>query len=445
MSKTYALLDVDNTLLNDNGARNLNIVNSLIKNNIHDVYLFIDMRLQEPSMSEYRSLIGDLQDLGLTVHGVLSTSDLFWAVDHNELTTLDGCMAKNAIRVNNLSDEQLEELKKECPRIGLALEEKRYDAYAKLGAAFLEANIRDISEKSHGAKIAADILSTMLPNRPHPKALLFKHFLNNRPAACTKCVIFEDRKDVINDSIALAQKADVKFDVIQVYPGGFQDKAALQIYNDHLNKLENPHYLNPVPDLKIEEVWGALDDARIKYQYAWLETNAVIQSIQIEYTQKRGYKFFGYSSAKSLDLLDALRLNSVFQKQVKVDEFLSYNENKGTRLYDVLIEQRIRHAQPQSAAQGNNKVWLTKDTVYLITQKYKQNRGFKFFGYSSDESVNLLNILNDDCKSFSHRQMVLEGYLNNEQYKDKRLHGIIIEVKSMIPFAAPPVPRQEKA
>lgn len=97
MSKTYALLDVNHTLLNDNGALNLHIVHSLLHNNILDVYLFTDMTFKTYSVNDRRALISQLQDLGLTVHGVLTTPNLFWSGDQEDLSLIDSWMAKQSL------------------------------------------------------------------------------------------------------------------------------------------------------------------------------------------------------------------------------------------------------------------------------------------------------------------------------------------------------------
>lgn len=302
----------------------------------------------------------------------------------------------------------------------------------------------------------------MLPGRPHLKALLLKHFLENKPADCTSCVIFEDNEVVIKSSIEISANNGTPVVGIQVKQEDFRNVDAIHRYHGELSAINTyRHQLNRLPrearkwDPKSISVPGfvrpAFDYANLVTQNSWVNTDALaIQTIQAQYSGKRGFKFFGYSSDDSLKIIDDLnKPQASFAKQLIVSDFMS--KNKGTRLYDVLIEQKIRHSQPLPVPLDNNVVWLTEDIIYLISQKYKQKRGFKLFGISSDESVALLNRLNDNCASLSYRQRALEDYLNNETYKDKRLHGIITEVKNMIgeanarPHEAPPAPRPEKA
>ena len=78
-------------------------------------------------------------------------------------------------------------------------------------------------------------------------------------------------------------------------------------------------------------------------------------------------------------------------------------KNKGKRLYDILIEERIKAKKPsqQEIADIPNYIWLDEDVLYLIQQKYKQQRGFKFFGYSCEESLDLLGILEESIEYIS--------------------------------------------
>ncbi len=458
MSKTYALVDVDHTLLDDNGTLNEKIVASLLQNNIQDVYLFTDMRFQVSVVNERRKLIGQLTEYGLNVRGVLTTPDLFWAANSNDLTALDACMAKNNINLrfgNTLSDEQFASLKQECPSVGLALQQKRYQADVGLGTAFQDVDNSFAFEKSHGAKIAADILSTMLPGRPHPKALLFKHFLENKPADCTSCVIFEDKEVVIKNSIEISANNGIPVVGIQVKQEDFRNVDAIHRYHGELSAIKIYHHeLSCLPAYWDRQDGSVRVSRRLEVEYAnlvtqngWVNTDALAsQTIQAQYADKRGFKLFGYSSDDSLKIIDDLnKTQGSFVKRLIVSGFMSQDKNKGKRLYDVIIEQKIRHTQPQLDAQGNNAVWLTEDMIYLINQKYKQKRGFKLFGISSDYSIHVLKQLNDKDRSLSWKQDALQIYLNNAENVGKRLHDIITEVKNMIPNAAVPAPGLAKA
>jgi hypothetical protein len=155
------------------------------------------------------------------------------------------------------------------------------------------------------------------------------------------------------------------------------------------------------------------------------------------YTTRRefklfGYdiKFLGYSSDISKNLL--AHLNSVASnsttKQAIVDSYLVTKNNRGKRLYDILIEQKIRQT-PLQQNLGEN-VWLTEDMLYLIEQKYKEKRGFKLFGRSCLDSINLLNQLNEAQTNelqtgLAGKQKLIDDYLANPVHQGKRLFYIL--------------------
>jgi hypothetical protein len=178
---------------------------------------------------------------------------------------------------------------------------------------------------------------------------------------------------------------------------------------------------------------------------------SVVQNILTAYTEKRGFKLFGYSSDASLKLIHELNTCSGFIKmspdvterfRLEVNGFLADKNNKGKRLYDILIGEKIKAKKPapQEIESNPNYIWLDEDVLYLIKQKYEQQRGFKFFGYSCDESLGLLNVLNDpDNKDMAIKQFAIENYM--EQHKDdvqpKRLYNILLELKNMCLPEAP--------
>ena len=178
---------------------------------------------------------------------------------------------------------------------------------------------------------------------------------------------------------------------------------------------------------------------------------SIVQSILTAYTEKRGFKLFGYSSDASLKLIHELNRCSGFIKmspdvterfRLEVNGFLADKNNKGKRLYDILIGEKIKAKKPapQEIESNPNYIWLDEDVLYLIKQKYDQQRGFKFFGYSCDESLGLLNELNDpDNKDMAMKQFAIEKYMEHHKYdvQPKRLYNILLELKKMCLPEAP--------
>lgn len=452
MPKTYALLDVDHTLVIDNKTYNYNLLNALKNNNIKDVYLFTDMTFRSTDITDRKELVRILQAIGLTVHGVLTTPDLFWATNAEELQKVELAMQQQNINLREgrtISADQIEALRQSCPTIASYLLNGGYHSYANLGAAYRDVDTPDIFSRATGAKAAADILSTLLPNKPHPKALLFKHFMPNRPADCTNCIIFDDKGLVLESSLAISEDKNtlgygLNVLTIQVMNEDFEGNAAQERYNSQIRNFLPIQ--NQVQDSSSTASPPAINSNAD--QQSWIDSpsnrwldNSLIQTIQREYTDKRGYKLFGYSSDDSVKLLTNLNIQETNSctKQTIVNRYLATEKNQGKRLYDILIEEKIRHTP---LLQNNEDVWLTEDMVYLIDQKYKQKRGFKFFGYSCPESVTFLEILRNKQFNLKVKQDAIEGYLADENHRGKRLFDVLTEVNAMCPNA--PAPRRNK-
>lgn len=86
--RELVLLDVDNTLIfgqQNNIKYNDNLINTLLENDVKDVYLFTSMTLKKRTIRERIELINYLKSQGLTVHGLICASDLVWNKDKNLL------------------------------------------------------------------------------------------------------------------------------------------------------------------------------------------------------------------------------------------------------------------------------------------------------------------------------------------------------------------------
>jgi hypothetical protein len=207
------------------------------------VYLFTDMTFRSEDIFEYKELVRFLQSQGFTVHGVLSTPDLFWAIDAEELKKVESAMQQHNINLSGemtISADHIAALQQSCPTIASSLQNHNYYPYAILGAACRNIDAPDIFQRATGAKAAVDILSTLIPNKPHPKALLFKHFMANRPADCDNCVIFDNKADVLTSSLAISNDNNnmgygLNVLTIQVMKEDFD--AAQERYNSQIKSL----------------------------------------------------------------------------------------------------------------------------------------------------------------------------------------------------------------
>ena len=82
--RVVALLDVDETLIfgvESNIEYNDELIDTLLANDVKDVYLFSSMSLKKRTIEERMALIEYLQSKGLTFHGVICASDLVWNKD----------------------------------------------------------------------------------------------------------------------------------------------------------------------------------------------------------------------------------------------------------------------------------------------------------------------------------------------------------------------------
>lgn len=101
--KVVALLDVDNTLIFGNSEQlsyNNNLIETLIENNVKDIYLFTSMTLKQSGVSERMTLVEYLSLKGLTVHGVICAADLVWKKDKAQLKRF--YQELNVSKANNL-------------------------------------------------------------------------------------------------------------------------------------------------------------------------------------------------------------------------------------------------------------------------------------------------------------------------------------------------------
>ncbi len=436
MSKIYALLGVK-ALLDNNNKLNINIIWALQESNIKDIWLFTDMSFSPLEVSQCKQLINSLEANHLTVLGVLTKADLFWAADSNELSQLETKMAKHQIDLNsgNVSSNQIMALEND----GLIFLARAFGnmrmSPAKPGAAYLNVDVPHIMQNINGALNALNIHLVNRETNYHAKSYIFHHFLKNKPADCNGCIVFDDDEIVLKQVKKIAQDNNFPLVIFNVMQQDFHDSSFYkERYRKGMQSLllsqsqfsseintNNGNTINP----NMNDSWLAEDD------------NQLIPEL---YRQNRGYKFFGLSSDNSLMVLSNLKdcnLTTI-TKAREINRYLALAENKGKRLYDILLEYKIRFVRRITNSGEQNINWLTDDVLYLINQKYNKQRGFILFGVTCEKSKNLLKQLNSG-KTLPEKQQAIEDYLNDDTCRGKRMFNILIDLRDLI---ISPLPRR---
>ncbi|KTD07542.1 hypothetical protein [Legionella jamestowniensis] len=216
VKKDVGLLDVDNTLVFQGNADtviyNDNLLETLKKAGIRDVYLFSSMHLYPSKIADRQKLIDHMQTKGFTVHGVITPNDLFWLADRNLIKEfLDECL--NSKTTGKTTKDLLAEDK--YAALNDALASRPGIAFAEALAASTEDKIADIREHTtdvcnvvgvvtKSAKIFAD----MMANETYyvdEKAYMFALFAKYKPDWVNRIVYFDDA-DVNIDTVKKANE-----------------------------------------------------------------------------------------------------------------------------------------------------------------------------------------------------------------------------------------------
>ena len=99
--KSFAFLDVDNTLLYNDASLNNALIQTLIDSGVKDVYLFTNMGLRDiksygqdgSSLSRYE-IVKYLEQKGLVVHGVITPADTGYYDDTGKLKPIGTAYAE---------------------------------------------------------------------------------------------------------------------------------------------------------------------------------------------------------------------------------------------------------------------------------------------------------------------------------------------------------------
>ncbi|MGQ3892246.1 hypothetical protein [Legionella sp. CNM-4043-24] len=198
--RPLALLDVDHTLLFDKRL-NTDLLDSLKNHDIKDVYLFTDMVFQSGCINDRKALITTLQEMGFSVHGTISTSDLFWKAMDDDLVAFI-YRKLHEVKVSFRSAifaEHFAQMKIERPIIETLLASGTLSG--TLGHAFPEACLADEAcamsayPKSYVIKFLAEMIQSQRA-LVDPKGLMFELFLNHIPEWVGSLVIADDKPKV---------------------------------------------------------------------------------------------------------------------------------------------------------------------------------------------------------------------------------------------------------
>ncbi|MBX9586076.1 MAG: hypothetical protein K2X50_02350 [Gammaproteobacteria bacterium] len=219
-----ALLDMDHTLAytayvkNDKGENetdetgeikteikyNIDLLNKLKANGIRDVYLFTDMTLSKSSLEDRLKAIKFLEEMGFTVHGVITPLDFFWNFDSKilrefEEATYRAGVVLTAGRQKNI--DLLQGIIKNFPEI---MEHMDSNEYPNIGIAFKEATlpcnlsnpdkIRELQLRGNACKHAIDAMS-LLKEIPTCKGIMFMQFISHLLTWMSAIYVFDDMKE----------------------------------------------------------------------------------------------------------------------------------------------------------------------------------------------------------------------------------------------------------
>nr|HAT8714822.1 hypothetical protein [Legionella jordanis] len=213
MGRPVALLDVDHTLLFDD-TFNENLLNSLKKNGIQDVYLFTDMRFRKLEVEDRVKLVQRLQAQGFRVHGVITPMDLVWShMSAGNTATLNSAIIEGGYKgkfIGKPFDDFLKSKQEEIPFIqdvmtysadscepGISFRHA-VEAYNRIPAEADETTPLpdEMFERSSFGKVLGDCHAER-QNFAHTKALMLDVFLRHKPDWANSVIVADDNENVL--------------------------------------------------------------------------------------------------------------------------------------------------------------------------------------------------------------------------------------------------------
>lgn len=195
-NRIVALLDIDQTLIfgpQGDVRYNYNLINTLLKNGVNDVYLFSKMSLTYYNIQERQILIQVLQKEGLMVHGTICASDLIWNKNKELLKDFsqEVWQTNNAAFLELFRQERFKSL-------------TRFDDVARPGEAFAQVALRTDDWSNEDALMYQNAASDIMRYLNHhsisehknaiaeaEKSYLYEMFVKHKPE-WSGAVIFVD-------------------------------------------------------------------------------------------------------------------------------------------------------------------------------------------------------------------------------------------------------------
>lgn len=289
--RPVALLDVDETLTFGSGDKityNDSLIETILASGIKDVYLFTSMRANERGINDRLLLIEYLKSKGLTVHGVISTSDLVW---HQKELAYEFHEELNLILAEkNLSRK--EQIEYEAQAL---LANEKYAALqnfenAEAGIAFEEGQISLLTKDQADALVAMVATIRIYIQDPYPseKGELLTAFLKNKPEWVSSVIVVDDDDRNTNAVDTLAEH--------------FPDIPLKTVLN--LKETEGKKGGKVVEKRLTKQEYSELFKAIAKDNFLQLLQN--LQAVQGSIAKPNKHALFRDSSAKQVAAIDAL-------------------------------------------------------------------------------------------------------------------------------------------
>lgn len=217
--RVAALVDVDNTLICDNGngkpdSLNENLIEALSKSGIIDIYLFTNMTLGKeagemvanPGWMSRETLIQELQKREFTVHGVLTPSDVAYKKE-----------------LNGLGAAYRDFIEPQCRRVLKKELDTQYSNDAAYKTAF------DAIEKYH--QTTRDVYKA--ERFSDIKGPLARYFLENKPEWVSSYIVIDDREECLIAACEANERSEKKLFLTTIRV----DKRCHESVGTHLERI----------------------------------------------------------------------------------------------------------------------------------------------------------------------------------------------------------------
>lgn len=381
MSRPVALLDFDHTLV-FHDELNRDLLDSLKRKGITDLYLFTDMVFNQYYLRDRETYIQKLRAEGFTVHGVITPSDLSWsrlnkeeapeiyrAIDAESMHLKERVKSKTELFESlNLF---LDELESDYPSLkearvhsttqemfGVSYDEARQIYITNKGHLKEEDELPEgVFQRSKAIKFLAD-LSAMHHGYKDGKALMLDLFLKNKPDWVSSIIIADDKDSVIESvkDYIDRNKPEIPITTIHVT----QKSMGLDFYD---TKLESFEVLNRI-DMHIDKL------EKSNRNIFLVNPNAKIRAMQM-----LRESIFQASHAEN-----SLSCRDVIEQWEKSMRFMDYT-NKTVDVSTVIGTPRNIFV-----SQSSNKETSTQTFI----RELKEEHGDCILGIEREDSISLI-------------------------------------------------------